>query len=73
MWAALAAIDPGFQTATDASDIGLALLVAYALRDRPRWAVARAMANAVRLYGRSIAEVGGVDGSAERYWVSGRA
>ncbi len=27
MWAALAAIDPGFQTATDASDIGLALLV----------------------------------------------
>ncbi len=32
----------------------------------------REMANAVRTYGRAIAEVGGVDGSAERYWVSGR-
>ncbi len=32
----------------------------------------REMANAVRSYGRAIAEVGGVDGSAERYWVSER-
>lgn len=31
-----------------------------------------AMANAVRSHGRIIAEAGGVDGSAERYWVSGR-
>jgi len=30
------------------------------------------MADAVRAYGRSIAELGGVDGSAERYWVAGR-
>jgi LmbE family N-acetylglucosaminyl deacetylase len=30
------------------------------------------MADAVRQYGRALAEVGGVDGSAERYWVSGR-
>jgi LmbE family N-acetylglucosaminyl deacetylase len=32
----------------------------------------RAMANAVRTHGRIIAELGVVDGSAERYWVSGR-
>jgi LmbE family N-acetylglucosaminyl deacetylase len=32
----------------------------------------REMANAVRSHGRVIAELGGVDGSAERYWVSGR-
>jgi LmbE family N-acetylglucosaminyl deacetylase len=30
------------------------------------------MANAVRSYGRAIAELGEVEGSAERYWVSGR-
>jgi LmbE family N-acetylglucosaminyl deacetylase len=32
----------------------------------------REMANAVRSHGRVIAEHGDVDGSAERYWVSGR-
>jgi LmbE family N-acetylglucosaminyl deacetylase len=32
----------------------------------------RQMADAVRSYGRAMAEVGGVAGSAERYWVSGR-
>jgi len=32
----------------------------------------RAMSNAVRAHGRVIAELGAVDGSAERYWVSGR-
>jgi LmbE family N-acetylglucosaminyl deacetylase len=32
----------------------------------------RAMANAVRSHGRVIGELGEVDGSAERYWVSGR-
>jgi hypothetical protein len=32
----------------------------------------REMANAVRSHGRVTAELGGVDGSAERYWVSGR-
>ena len=52
--AILTAVDPAFQTAINASDegirilmkvpastadIGLALLIAYALRDRPRWAV----------------------------------
>jgi LmbE family N-acetylglucosaminyl deacetylase len=30
------------------------------------------MADAVRSYGRAMAELGGVDGSAERYWTSGR-
>ena len=59
VWSLLAAVDSGFRTATDASDtglrmlmklpavaadIGLALLVAYALRDRPRWAVIGAAA-----------------------------
>jgi hypothetical protein len=59
IWAFLAAIAPGFSTATDAADtglrillktpasiadIGIALLVAYALRDRPRWAVIAAAA-----------------------------
>ena len=53
IWAVLAAIQPAFATATDASDpairalmklpasladLGLAALVVYALRDRPRWA-----------------------------------
>src|SRR3990172_947782 len=32
----------------------------------------REMANAVRSHGRVTAELGEVDGSAERYWVSGR-
>ncbi len=32
----------------------------------------REMANAVRSHGRVTAELGSVDGSAERYWVSGR-
>jgi dolichyl-phosphate-mannose-protein mannosyltransferase len=54
IWAGLGSLDSGFRTATDASDvglrmlmklpasiadIGLALLVGYALRERPRWAV----------------------------------
>jgi hypothetical protein len=53
IWALLAAIQPAFATVTDASDpairalmklpasiadLGLAALVVYALRDRPRWA-----------------------------------
>jgi Gpi18-like mannosyltransferase len=57
LWAILAAIDPGFATAIDASDpglrtlmripptiadFGLAALIAYALWDRPRWAIAGA-------------------------------
>jgi hypothetical protein len=32
----------------------------------------RQMADAVRSYGRAMAELGGVAGSAERYWTSGR-
>ena len=59
IWAALAALHPGFATATDASDVvmrslmklpavvadlGLAGLVVAALRDRGRWAVAGAAA-----------------------------
>jgi LmbE family N-acetylglucosaminyl deacetylase len=32
----------------------------------------REMADSVRSYGRAIGELGDVDGSAERYWVSGR-
>ena len=57
VWAALAAVEPAFRTATDASDpamralmkvpasaadIGIALLVAYTFRERPRWAIAGA-------------------------------
>ncbi|HEV8669991.1 MAG TPA: glycosyltransferase 87 family protein [Candidatus Limnocylindria bacterium] len=59
IWWLLAAVEPDFQTATDSSDqtvrilmkvpatladLGLAGLVAYALRHRPRWAVAGAAA-----------------------------
>ena len=62
VWGILAAVQPAFQTATDASDpairalmktpasvadIGLALLVAFALRDRARWAVIGAAAIAL--------------------------
>jgi len=54
IWALLAAVEPGFRTATDASDagirvlmklpptiadFGIAGLVGYALRDRLRWAI----------------------------------
>ncbi len=57
VWGFLAVIEPAFRTATDASDpairavlkvpasaadVGLALLVGYTLRERPRWAVAGA-------------------------------
>lgn len=59
IWGLLAAIEPAFKTVTTGSDpaisaimklpasvadIGLALLVGYALRDRPRWAVVGAAA-----------------------------
>ncbi len=59
IWGTLAAIEPAFRTATDASDpairmlmktpasiadIALALLAAYALRHRPGWAVVAAAA-----------------------------
>lgn len=59
IWGSLAALEPAFRTATDASDpmiralmripasiadIGLAMLAAYVLRDRPRWAIVAAAA-----------------------------
>jgi Gpi18-like mannosyltransferase len=59
IWAILAAVEPGFATATDASDpgirvlmklpavladLGIALVVAYVLRGQPRWAVVGAAA-----------------------------
>lgn len=59
IWGLLAVVEPGFRTAVDGTDptirvlmklppiladFGLALLVGYALRDRPRWAVAGAVA-----------------------------
>ena len=59
VWGVLAAIEPAFRSLTNASDpairalmklpasaadVGIALLVAYALRDRPRWAVLGAAA-----------------------------
>lgn len=58
VWAALAAVDPAFRLATDATDAGIratmkipgsladlamAATVLYALRDRPRWGVAAAL------------------------------
>jgi hypothetical protein len=59
VWALLSAVDPGFATATDASDagirvamklpavladLGIAVLVVYALRRQPRWALVGAAA-----------------------------
>ena len=59
IWGALAAIEPAFRFATDASDpgiralmrtpasiadIGLALLAGHALREHPRWAIVAAIA-----------------------------
>jgi hypothetical protein len=59
IWAVLTALDPGFATATDAADdriravmklpavvadLGIALIVAFALRAQPRWAVVGAAA-----------------------------
>ena len=61
VWSVLAAIQPAFTTATDAADpairvlmkvpasladLGLAGLAAFALRDRPRWAVAAVLVSA---------------------------
>ena len=57
LWALLGVIDPALRTATDASDpairvlmktptvvadLAMAMLIAYPLRDRPRWAIAGA-------------------------------
>ena len=57
IWGVLAAVQPAFQTVTDASDpgiralmktpasiadLGIALVCVYALRDRPRWALVAA-------------------------------
>jgi Gpi18-like mannosyltransferase len=59
IWGLLAAVEPGFRTAADSADLtirvlmklpptladfGLAVLVGYALRDRPRWAVTGSVA-----------------------------
>jgi len=59
IWAALATLQPAFQTAIDASDatirvflkapasladLGLTLAVVWSLRDRPRWAIAGGVA-----------------------------
>lgn len=59
IWGALAAIEPAFRTAVDASDpairilmklpataadAGIAILIWFALRDRPRWAIVGSLA-----------------------------
>jgi Gpi18-like mannosyltransferase len=59
VWALLAAVEPAFRTVTDSSDpairvlmklpatladYGIAMLIAYFLRDRPTWAVVAAVA-----------------------------
>ncbi|MBA3236543.1 MAG: hypothetical protein H0T59_11245 [Chloroflexi bacterium] len=84
IWAAIAALQPAFQVATDAADpgirvamklpavladLGLALLVAFALRSRPGWAVVGA---AVILFHPAILDIGAWWGQYESvYLLSG--
>jgi Predicted integral membrane protein len=81
IWWLLAAVEPGFRTETDSSDqairilmkvpalladLGLAGLVGYALRQRPRWAVAAA---AVILLHPAVIDVSALLGHYESIYV----
>ena len=65
-------IVPGYADITDQLERKIMGIDLYASQIERLFDGTRAMADAVRAYGRTVAEYGEVDGSAERYWISGR-
>jgi len=65
-------MSPTFADITDQLERKIMGIDLYASQIERLFDGTRAMADAVRAYGRTIAEYGEVDGSAERYWISGR-
>jgi LmbE family N-acetylglucosaminyl deacetylase len=65
-------VNPEFADITDELEVKVMGISFYESQLERLFDDTVAMANAVRSHGRIIAEIGGVDGSAERYWVSGR-
>ena len=65
-------MSPTFADITDQLERKIMGIDLYASQMERLFDGTRAMADAVRAYGRTIAEYGEVDGSAERYWISGR-
>jgi LmbE family N-acetylglucosaminyl deacetylase len=65
-------VNPEFADITDQLESKIMGISLYESQIERLFDDTRAMANAVRAHGRAIAELGGVDGSAERYWVSSR-
>ncbi len=65
-------LSPEFADITDELETKIMGISLYESQIERLFDSTREMANAVRSHGRIIAEAGSVDGSAERYWVSGR-
>ncbi len=65
-------MSPTFADITDQLERKIMGIDLYASQIERLFDGTRAMADAVRAYARTIAEYGEVDGSAERYWISGR-
>ena len=63
---------PEFADVTDQLERKIMGIDLYASQIERLFEGTRDMADATRAYGRALAELGGVDGSAERYWASGR-
>ena len=63
---------PGYADITDQLERKIMGISLYESQIERLFDSKREMADAVRAYGRTIAGVGEVDGSAERYWASGR-
>ena len=65
-------VKPEFADITDELETKIMGISLYQSQIERLFDDTKAMAHAVRAHGRVIAELGEVDGSAERYWVSGR-
>jgi len=66
-------IVPGYADITDQLERKIMGISLYESQLERLFDSKREMADAVRRYGRAIAGVGDIDGSAERYWSSDRA
>ncbi len=65
-------VSPEFADVTDQLESKIMGISLYESQIERLFDSTQAMADAVRSQGRVMAQLGGVDGSAERYWVSGR-
>lgn len=65
-------LHPSYADITDQLERKITGINLYASQMERLFDDTAAMANAVRVYGKSLGEVGGVAGSAERYWVTSR-